>query len=366
MLPEYDIRWYRPGDERGIVSLRNAVWDHDVDREWFRWKYRSRSILDHVPIVVAETGGRLVGMRPFVPYRMRDGSETLVGLLHTDTIVHPDHRRQGLFTRMTEMAIDRYRDGEPAFTFGHSNANSRPGYRKMGWREFGPRRWHYRIQAPKECLVGMRGGVAARFAGSTLSPIARLYLGVRDRTVDLPADVTVSRSEGLAVDELAALHQRTQPDALHPVRDEAFYRWYDGDAIADIESTYVARRGGDPVAGVAVLSERGGVDVTTATVTDVEPMTGGKEWLDGLTAIVDRLIDDYRDVAYLKAWDPFPSSVLRPFGFHPIDAPPLSFVTASDEELLHLTARPLGEDSEELVEQRVREGAPYLWSLVGA
>lgn len=66
-------------------------------------------------MVVAEKDGDMVGAEPLLPFRLRVGPRTLDGYQPVDWIVHPDHRRQGFFSRMTEFFLEQYDDADLLF-----------------------------------------------------------------------------------------------------------------------------------------------------------------------------------------------------------------------------------------------------------
>ena len=51
-----------------------------------------------------------------------------------DTATHPDYQGRGIFSRLTMHAIDGLAADGVAFVFNTPNAQSRPGYLKMGWQ----------------------------------------------------------------------------------------------------------------------------------------------------------------------------------------------------------------------------------------
>jgi len=114
---EYTIRPYRSGDLQAFLELDTVVWDREQSPEWFRWKYISNPFVDFVPIVVAEQDGEIVGSRPFMVFELRAGESTFIGYQPADTSVHPDHRRNGIFSSMTEFALTEYAGTEPDFYF---------------------------------------------------------------------------------------------------------------------------------------------------------------------------------------------------------------------------------------------------------
>ncbi|MFB9804071.1 GNAT family N-acetyltransferase [Haladaptatus pallidirubidus] len=91
----YVVRWYEERDLSGFLSLDRAVFGRNRSERWFRWKYVDNPYIDHVPVFVVEKDGEIVGTRPFLAFRMRTGSETVLALQPADTMVHPEHRRRG-------------------------------------------------------------------------------------------------------------------------------------------------------------------------------------------------------------------------------------------------------------------------------
>ena len=176
----YTFRRYEPGDEEGFLDLFERVWGERRSEEWVRWRFEANPYMDHVPMFVAESGGAVVGTRPFLAFRMAVGDGTALALLTVDTMVHPDHRRRGLFTTMTEQALEYYAEREPAFVFNQPNADARPGYRSLGFRELDPMRTYYRVQRPSafDDRLGVPGATAvSRVADGLVTGYHRLREG---------------------------------------------------------------------------------------------------------------------------------------------------------------------------------------------
>jgi len=96
--------------------------------EWFQWRFQENPYVDHVPVFVATTDGDVVATRPFFVLPMSIGGTETLALLTVDTMVHPDHRRQGLFTALTEASIQWYARREPTFVFNQPTTAARPGF----------------------------------------------------------------------------------------------------------------------------------------------------------------------------------------------------------------------------------------------
>lgn len=134
LLEEDDI-------EEVLDLMRMALGEPPLLRrtpELFRWKHFDNPFGRSIAIV-AEEGGRIVGLRTFMRWRLSTPqSEMLEAIRAVDTATHPDHRRKGIFARLTEEAVEIARHEGVDMIFNTPNEKSRPGYLKMGWREVGP------------------------------------------------------------------------------------------------------------------------------------------------------------------------------------------------------------------------------------
>ena len=89
-------------------------------------------------MLVAETDGRIVGLRAFMRWEFVAGDRRFRAVRAVDTATHPDHQGKGIFSRLTLEALDSLRD-QADFIFNTPNEKSLPGYLKMGWSDRRPR-----------------------------------------------------------------------------------------------------------------------------------------------------------------------------------------------------------------------------------
>lgn len=294
------VRPFEPGDRPELLSLYETVFGRERSADWFRWKYEDNPYADHVPILVAEVDGKLVGCRAFFAQPMRVTGTERIAFQPCDTMVHPAYRRRGLFDRMNERAIERYADGEPTFCFNFPNENSRPGNLKHGWQEIGTFPVYYRPQDPlasvreltddedtagsdgsggtdgdddwSDAGGGANGRVshhqpdgrddevddadAGRVTG-TLASVLTSSQRAGDRLVTQSApELAVVRFETPPADLLASTYRRAIPDGIHTSRTAAFYRWRFENPARNY-TTYVATRDGETPVAALVLSRVG-------------------------------------------------------------------------------------------------------------
>ena len=320
----YVVRQYEVSDRDGVLDLDEAVWGRQRSPEWFAWKYEHNPYLSEIPVHVATLGGAVVGARPLMAFRLSvDGAE-LLALQPSDTMVHPDHRGNGLFTRMTQRAISAHTDGEPALFFNFPNQQVQPGYQKLGWRVAGARTTHYRIQNPESLLPAGGGTRVGRSLARVAVPALAGYNRLHDLRARSTADVSVEDTRSVPAGLLASLYRRRVPDRLHAVRDEQFYRWRLA-SPAWARRTYVAVRGDDPVAALVARTRTNADGITVTQVADVVPLDGGQQWLRSVGPLFDRLLSDHQDSDLVAvAGSPLPHSFLRRRAFHRNDQLPLS------------------------------------------
>ena len=106
MSQQIQIRPYESADRERFLSLYQTVWDQSRSVDWFRWRFEENPYRDGVQMIVAEVDGELVGVEPILPFRLVTIASTYDVYQPVDWMVHPDYRRQGVFTRMTEALFE--------------------------------------------------------------------------------------------------------------------------------------------------------------------------------------------------------------------------------------------------------------------
>lgn len=323
-MSEYTIRAFRPDDVAGFLRLFSTVFG-DNGRDWFMWKYRMNPYVGHIPIIVAEQDSEIVGARPFYALQMAINGEHHLALQPCDTMVHPDHRRNGLFTRMTECAIDRYQSGEPAFFFNFPNHLSLPGYLKLGWQRVRQIPRCYRLHDATAVLQSSLGTPGAHLAGKVCSPLVAGYNKLRELTANA-ADVSVERRDELPAADLASVYQREVPDAIHAVRDERFYEWRFENPSYEY-TTY--RCVGCPTPAGLVVGQSVGRNEPETTVTrivDTVPLNCSERH-EHVSALLDRVLAESSETDLVVVQPSMlPAEALRARGFLSEKSPPLSYL----------------------------------------
>ncbi|WP_135829393.1 GNAT family N-acetyltransferase [Halorussus halobius] len=340
-MADYRVRPFERGDREAFLDLYERVFGRDGSDDWFDWKYAENPYLDEVPVVVATLDGRLVGARSFFPLAVRADDRTALALQPADTMVDPDHRRQGLFTRMTRLGLDRYADREPEFCFNFPNSATLSGNRKLGWRVVGPVPTYYRVNDPVGALAGSDSlSTVGRAMPAAVERITKARDQLAGRQRPSAAGVTVSRHAEVPVDDLLAVARRTVPGRLHARRNRTFFEWRFANPDWEYE-TFVAREAGRPVAAV-VTGTRATDGVTVTTLCDVLPLCG-RDRRGPFSALLSRVTEAFADSALLAASaGTAPAGLMSRHGFLRDDVPPLSAVS----DVTVMAVRPLGEASD--------------------
>ena len=353
----YAVRRYRPADRPGFLSLYEDVWRRPKGEAWFRWRFERNPYADGVEMVLAECDGRIVGAEPLLPLRLTDRTERVAAYQPVDWIVHPDHRRRGHFTRMTERLLEAYAD-RPALFFNFPSEALRPGLGKFDWTEVGPVATRYRVQRPGRAVANTKRPTsrAVSLLAPTSVPAVRAGLRVADRLTPAADDACAERVDGVDADAVRTVYAETRPDRIHLPREEQFLAWRFANPSWET-TTYVARHDGRPVATVVAVTES--LDAVCVTfLADVQPMTDVDGRSSAVDAILARLVADHADVDLLAApTGPFPS-VFRRRCFLRNDRFPLSLPTTPATH----AARPLSTDAADAFDRDVFAADDWLLS----
>jgi len=355
---EYTLRPYETGDADGFLALYETVWGVRHGHEWFAWRYEDTPFLDHVPVFVAEADGEVVATRPYFGLEMVVGDRQPLGLLTTDTMVHPDHRGRGLFTTLTDRTLGYYGAGDPAFVFNQPNAAARRGFLNLGWRQLRPDRTHFRVQNPQPLLESRYNAPAALSRPSKYA--SSVYHAVSSRGTHGRRDHTVRASRGVRSTELAELYRRRPPPEIHARRTEEYYDW----RFASPEwsrTTYLADRGPKTTVGLVSRTRTDEEGSTVTQIADVVPLVGDDEWERGLASVLEALLRDRADADVIAApSDLLPAGLFSDYEFRASSAVPIRWFRSHDP---HLCVRTLQSDGSPWTIDGVRLDDPRQWRL---
>lgn len=119
-----------------LELMSTSLSTHNID--WIEWKYIKNPIIDDKPTVFGafhKDTDKLIGIRPFLACNIVFNDKVFKAAQPGDTVVHPEFRGKGLFTKMNRVAIDELGKNGYDLFFNFPNKNSQPGNLKMGWQK---------------------------------------------------------------------------------------------------------------------------------------------------------------------------------------------------------------------------------------
>jgi GNAT superfamily N-acetyltransferase len=289
------VRPYRDQDEAEVLDLiRGSLGGGPAGQrppEYFRWKHLTNPF-GRSFMIVAEAEGRIIGFRALMRWRFGMGDVTIEAVRPVDTVTHPEERGRGVFSRLTRSALDSLR-GEVDLVFNTPNANSLPGYLKMGWQVAGQIPVSVRVRRPMRFGLGK----LRRGRGPATPPSER-------PTVDAPTAAEALRDDA----RVAALLE----GAEHPThgwatpRSVEHLRWRYGDAPLLGYHAVAEERSGELV-GLALFRPRAEASLWGLSVGDVIVPPGEVDTARRLL----RAAASSADVAYVAATFPAGSTAAR-------------------------------------------------------
>ena len=93
-------------------------------------------------VLVAQEKDEIIGVRAFMRWKWQQGENIYSAFRAVDTATHPEHQGKGIFKKLTLKALEIGKEHGDHFVFNTPNAQSKPGYLKMGWKEVGKLKIH--------------------------------------------------------------------------------------------------------------------------------------------------------------------------------------------------------------------------------
>ena len=137
MSAEYEIREYQPEDENSVLALVQQGLGGgpagNRDGGFWRWKHLDNPFGPSIALVATNGAGQIVGLRTFMRWRLRAGNTVIKAVRPVDTVTHPEYRHHGVFSALTQEAVNQSRNNGVDLIFNTPNNSVLPGYLKLGW-----------------------------------------------------------------------------------------------------------------------------------------------------------------------------------------------------------------------------------------
>lgn len=113
---KYHIRPYQATDEDAVLSLWQTVFEKDISRAYWRWKYVENPYGNRILLCVNQTGDVVV-LYGGIPYRTRMATSSVEIIHLSDIMSHPAVRKTGLFIQTVAAFIAHFSGPEKAAFF---------------------------------------------------------------------------------------------------------------------------------------------------------------------------------------------------------------------------------------------------------
>jgi hypothetical protein len=121
--------------------------------DWFQWKFGASPFGEAVVAIATTDQGQVAGVVAFGLYALTQGERDITAALSYETFIHPDFRRQGLFTKLIHFGVQACHERGAKVMFNFPNRKSLPGFRKKGWIPVNCLRSFLKPVNWKNCLV---------------------------------------------------------------------------------------------------------------------------------------------------------------------------------------------------------------------
>jgi GNAT superfamily N-acetyltransferase len=243
-MDDVRIRSYRSQDLDPVLELLTLTLGGGPagsrPPSFFRWKHLENPF-GPSHLLLAEAGGRVVGLRAFMRWGFEVGGTPVRAVTAVDTATHPDFQGRGIFSKLTLQALEDLR-GDAQLVYNTPNDQSMPGYLKMGWRFVGRIPVRLRIHRPIRFAASLRSIRAPRSDGEPE-----------------PRNRAIRAAEALDRPGLGSLlEQLERPPGFRTRIDEPFLRWrYAAPPLLDYRAAVVEGAAGPAGVGFFRLRPRG-------------------------------------------------------------------------------------------------------------
>ena len=278
---DYEIRSADEKHAGDFVSLHNKIFGSwkTKGEEQFHWKYQENPYLEETPVIIVTKGGRVVAARGYFVMKVNIGGEVFLGLQAADLMVHPDHRRKGIFKKMNEYGR-RWLGSPKTIFFSFPNRKARRGYLKE--REWHGVKYPLYVCYPKSYLLFGSSGIIES-VDSRFLQVGRLAVGDEYSLtlIDEPSTVLGTGDDN--------------KNRINIAKDDEFYSWRLSEPCRTFDA-YAVKNDGKTRATFVIS-----YDSSTCYLREIDPLSVSDEVLRYFLSEIPHLIDG---VSYVQAWCP--------------------------------------------------------------
>ncbi len=207
-----------------LVELFNLVFSSNINTRMWQWKHLENPLNPCEPnVVVAVDRGRIVGARPVMLANLRVDNRTVLVGQPCDTMVHPEYRRQGIFYKMNELAIEHARTIGISLFYNFPNPFALSGNLKQGSRKVIPLEPLMRLEEPVQVAEAKFGrGVTSKVIGTSYG---MFFDGIPRKGYRLKQHNCRIETSDKVVKRLEGLEKLYQEDKIELERSRTYLEW---------------------------------------------------------------------------------------------------------------------------------------------
>lgn len=138
-VAQFTARELEAADEEEVLQLLGKALGEGPaggrTANFWRWKHVNNCFGPSYARVACDDSGNIIGMRAFMQWELISGDKTLRAVRAVDTATHPNYRRTGIFSTLTQKVLDDVTADGVDLVFNTPNNSVLPGYLKLGWQK---------------------------------------------------------------------------------------------------------------------------------------------------------------------------------------------------------------------------------------
>lgn len=245
-----EIKLVRQSDKKDeLLDLYKVSFGSSGSSALWDWKYLHNPFAKKDPeIIIAMDKGKIVGARPVLLAEMWLNNEKVKVAQPSDTMVHPEYRREGIFSRMNQFAIEYYEKNNYTLFYNFPGTMSYSGYLKQGWQIVSITEDLFMVTNPQKII-------SCKLANKSLSYVLGFFydnfLNSRKEALQ-PSSFQIKICDRLTndVERIDTLRNKS---GIELVRDATYLNWR-FDQHPEHSYKYILASENDRLAGYAVTS----------------------------------------------------------------------------------------------------------------
>jgi len=319
MSTEFEIRDYQPEDESSVLALVQRGMGGGPtgtrDEIFWRWKHLDNPFGRSLGLVATNHAGQLVGLRIFMRWRFTTGNTTVRAVRAVDTVTHPEYRRYGVFSALTNKAVEQAKNEGVDLIFNTPNNQVLPGYLKLGWNYVSAIRPLVKVLNYPRFVAGLLRSRNKRQSSQQLSG-EQIF---RHRPTSM--EEFLSHSE--ALEELLHHHNQKRDGNLFTDQSLNYLRWrYSEYPYANYAVLPQEKDG--KISGIIIMRPNARFGLKEAVLDELLLHTPDEDLAFSLLNDMKRYVSADYIIAYFPHGS-FERHILRRYGFHQVPRDSMNF-----------------------------------------